>query len=508
MNYLIATVKRTISLIKPILLLLVFAVGTGIFGCKGPNDSKEIENPKQENGETSSLFKEIASKKDPVIEVAGTNEVQKLGDYYAAKTIGILAYQWGYAPIRMEETMRDYITVPNPKPATSYRAPLNQIGWARSLPTSADADMPTANNDTFYLSAVVDLKEPMVLITPDTKDRYYVVDVFDMYQNLISYIGRRTTGTKPGKFAIVPPGWKGVIPKGVTKVITTTTPKVWLWGRLAVKEGENIDELHKLQDQFKLLTQTEFNGGAASKGKYSLPSFPQLAANDSLKFYKKLAFVMAQNPINEVDKGLVGQFEKIGLTPGKFDPSKLNKDQLRGLYDATLEAPLTIIASVKSAAAVVNGWQWVTKLDSFGYDYALRSMIAGPYLGGQGEKEALYPIRYTDSENNELDGKNTYKMTFEKEPPVNAFWSLTMYDANNKLFVKNDLNRYKISKDIKGFVKKADGTFEITISHTKPANTDNWLPAPDGGFYMILRFYQPTDEVLSGKYKIPQVIKQ
>lgn len=497
----IRTIKRIFT---PIVMTIAFSILS--VGCKDKNDSIIKENAEKPTDSTD-LLKQVASKKDPVIEIAGSDEVQKLGDYAAAKTIGILAYQWGYAPVRMEETMREYVKVPNPKPATSYRAPLNQIGWARSLPTAADADMPTANNDTFYLSAVVDLKEPMVLITPDTKDRYYVVDVFDMYQNLISYIGRRTTGTKSGKFAIVPPGWKGAIPKGVTKVITATTPKVWLWGRLAVKDGDNIDELHKLQDQFKLQTQTEFNGGKAN-GNYSLTSFPQLNTKDSLVFYKKLAFAMSQNPISEVDKGLVGQFEKIGLTPGKFDPSKLNKEQLKGLYDATLEAPLTIIASIRSAAAVVNGWQWVTKLDNFGYDYALRSVVAGPYLGGQGEKEALYPIRFADSENNALTGKNTYKITFDKEPPVNAFWSLTMYDANNKLLVKNDLNRYKISNDIKGFVKKADGSFEITISHAKPTNTNNWLPAPDGGFYLILRLYQPTDEVLSGKYKIPQVIKQ
>jgi hypothetical protein len=140
----------------------------------------------------------------------------------------------------MEVTMREYVKVPNPKPATSYRAPLNQIGWARTLPTAGAADLATANNDTFYLSTVVDLKEPMVLITPDTKDRYYVVDVFDMYQNLISYIGRITTVTKPGEFAIVPPGWKGKVPQGVTKVIISSTPKVWLWGRLGVKEGEDM----------------------------------------------------------------------------------------------------------------------------------------------------------------------------------------------------------------------------------------------------------------------------
>ncbi|MBF4515866.1 DUF1254 domain-containing protein [Flavobacterium sp. ANB] len=503
--------KNETIILKKIFRIIVFtfAVSIGLSACKkNDNEPSQIKPENAEQTDGKSLLEQVASKKDPVIEIPGTNEVQDQGDYLAAKTAGILAYQWGYALLRMEESMRSYIDVPKPNSSTSYRAPLNQIGWARALPTDVDADMPTANNDTFYLSAVVDLQQPMVLKTPDTKDRYYVVDVFDMYQNLINYIGRRETGTKPGIFLIVPPNWKGTLPKGISKVISPTTQKVWLWGRLNIKQGDDINQLHALQDQFKLISLSEYNGGAPSKLASSLPPLPQVADKDSLGFYKKLAFVMANNPIPEVDKSLVGQFEKIGLTPGKFDDSKLNKMQRKGLYDATLEAPLTIIASVKSAASVVNGWQWVTKLDNFGYDYALRSMIAGPYLGGQGEKEALYPIRYTDSENNALEGKNTYKISFDKEPPVNAFWSLTMYDANNKLLVKNELNRFKISNDTKGFVKKADGTFEITISNAKPANTNNWLPAPKGGFYLILRLYQPSDEILSGKYKIPQVIKQ
>jgi hypothetical protein len=140
----------------PAIFFTVIAVYFCLSGCKEPTSQSSKENTGQSD---SALLKTVASKKDPVIEIPTTAEVQNLGDYYAAKTAGILAYQWGYALVRMEETMRDYVDVPNPKPATSYRAPLNQMGWARSLPTAADADMPTANNDTYYLSAVVDLKE-------------------------------------------------------------------------------------------------------------------------------------------------------------------------------------------------------------------------------------------------------------------------------------------------------------------------------------------------------------
>lgn len=459
-------------------------------------------------GEQSSILKEVASKTDPVIEMPSNNEIQKLGDYYSAKALGVLAYQWGYALLRMESAMRDYINVPDPKPETSYRAPLNQIGWATKLPMASDKDMPTANNDTFYMSAVVDLSEPYVLETPDTKDRYYVVDVFDMYQNLTNYIGRRTTGTKANTYLLVPPEWKGELPKKYTNVIHTTTQKIWLWGRLAVLSGEDLAPLHALQKEFKLTPLSAKEGTKpTAEVSTSLPKMPALSKSDKLNFYKRLAFAMAENPIFSQDRALVGQFEKIGLTPGKFDESKLNEAQKRGLYDATLEAPLTIIASLQSSSQIVDGWTWVTKLDNFGYDYALRSMIAGPYLGGQGEKEALYPIRYTDSEGKPLDGKNNYKIHFDKEPPVNAFWSLTMYDAQNKLFVDNELNRYKISRETKGFVKNKDGSYDIIVQHKKPQSTDNWLPSPDGAFYMILRLYQPNDEILELKYNLPTVTK-
>ncbi|MEA3433847.1 MAG: DUF1254 domain-containing protein, partial [Campylobacterota bacterium] len=203
-------------------------------------------------GEQSSILKEVASKTDAVIEMPSNNEIQNMGDYYSAKALGVLAYQWGYALLRMESAMRDYIDVPDPKPKTSYRASLNQIGWATKLPMASDKDMPTANNDTFYMSAVVDLTEPYVLETPDTKDRYYVVDVFDMYQNLTNYIGRRTTGTKANTYLLVPPEWKGVLPKNYTNIIHATTQKVWLWGRLAVLSGEDLAPLHALQKEFKL----------------------------------------------------------------------------------------------------------------------------------------------------------------------------------------------------------------------------------------------------------------
>ena len=149
----------------------------------------------------------------------------------------------------------------------------------------------------------------------------------------------------------------------------------------------------------------------------------------------------------------------------------------------------------------------MTGLDSFGFNYPLRAMIAGPYLGGNGEREAMYPIRYIDSDGGTLTGKNSYVIRFKKAPPVGAFWSLTVYNADDKMLIDNPLKRYKLGTDTKGLHVNKDSSFEVPIQHTKPQGefADNWLPAPKDNFYVILRLYQPSDGILSGEYKLPQL---
>ncbi len=466
--------------------------------------SSSMNGQTPEESTLESIRQQIEHQDDPIIGIAPNTEIAKQGYYLDAKTIGTLAYQWGYAMVRMEQAMRDYIEVPNPLPSTSYRAPLNEIGWAKRLPTSKDSDMPTANNDTYYMSAVVDLSEPYILETPDTDDRYYVVNVFDMYHTLTEYIGKRNTGTHAQTIALVPPGWEGTLPSGIDKVVNVRTPKVWLWGRIHVLEEEDVSTVHALQDKFELKTLSEFEGKSLRKTTY-LPEMPEYAVSDTLRFYRYLAFAMTQNPILDEDQALVGQFERIGIIDGSFDESSLNPSQLKGLKDAALEAPLTILSSMYSSSTVINGWNVATKLDNYSFDYGFRSLIAGPYLGGQGEKEAMYPIRFTDSEGEPITGTNTYRIRFEEEPPVNSFWSLTLYKADTKLFCDNELNRYKFSSESKGLKRHADGSFEILIQNEKPDNTDNWLPAPKGGYYLILRLYEPHEDMINLKYELPQM---
>ncbi|MFG6203299.1 DUF1254 domain-containing protein [Pseudomonas retamae] len=439
-----------------------------------------------------------AATPDLLLSTPATPDVVEKGMHADGYSLAISAYNWGYPLVRMERVVREYITVAANKPATSYRAPLNQIGWATALASPSAKDMPTANNDTYYMSAVLDLTEPYVLSVPDTDDRYYVVDVFNMWQELEHYVGRRTTGTQAGKYVLVPPGWTGELPKDA-KRLDVTTRKIWLWGRIQVKQGEDVAPILALQKQFSVVP---LSGKTVNA---TLPALPK--TDDPLGFFTELAAVLKDNPVKPADAALFAQFARIGLTEKGFAPDTLNPATRKGLEAGLKDAPYVAIASLASTSSIRNGWNWVTGLDSFGYNYPLRAMVAGPYLGGQGEREAMYPIRFTDSKNRPLTGASQYQVKLASAPPVNAFWSLTMYDANDKMLVENEINRYKVGTDTPGLKVAADGSITIPISHKKPQgeNAANWLPAPKGGFYVLLRMYQPTEDVLSGKWALPQL---
>lgn len=454
------------------------------------------------SGMTGSIYSLAAEStyQDPVLTLQGSPEVFKKGMDVDGYSSAVMAWSWGYPIVRMEQVVREYTDVPSPKPATSYRAPLNQIGWATELATPAAKDMPTANNDTLYMSAVVQLDEPYVLTVPDLHDRYYVVDVFNMWQELEHYIGRRTTGTKAGKFVFVPPGWKGELPKDAT-VLKVSTNKIWLWGRMRVSQGEDMAPLHALQKDFHL------QSASGKVYKETLQPMPALK-NDGLDFFRQLAFAIKSNPVKPQDMGLFGQFSRFGLTEKGFNADNIAPPIIEGVKRGVQDAPNVAVSTLVSTSEVRQGWSYVKGLDDFGYNYPLRSLVSGPYLGGQGEKEAVYPIRYNDSKGETLDGAKSYTLTLDSEPPVNAFWSITMYDADSKMLVDNALNRYKIGSDTKGLVKGKDGSLKLIISHAKPSDAAaNWLPAPEHNFYLMFRLYQPKDSVMDGSWKLPEVEK-
>jgi len=444
---------------------------------------------------------------DALLTTPITPQILATGNELDAYTLGVQAYVWGYPLVRMERVARQYTIVPTDNPDTSYRAPLDRIGWARDLATSAAKDMPTANNDTFYMSAVVRLDEPFILSVPDTHDRYYVVNVFNMWQELQHYIGRRTTGTSAARYAIVPPGWQGELPAGISR-LDVSTNKVWLWGRLRIAEGEDKDPVLALEQQFKLVPLSQLGKVNEAPPVAPLAPLPSIEGDD-LGFFVQLGAVLRDNAVKPADEALFAQFARIGLSRDGFDPSKLSAERRRGLVRALKDGPLIVISAFTTAAIVRDGWSWAIGLDNFGFNYPLRALVAGPYLGGNGEKEAMYPLRYTDSKDQVLSGEHTYTLKFDRSPPVDAFWSVTVYDAADKLLVANPLERYKVGSDTRGLATAADGSVTVLLRHSAPAGdaAKNWLPTPAGPFYLVLRLYQPRSEVLNGTYQLPQVVR-
>ncbi|MFJ6436891.1 DUF1254 domain-containing protein [Streptomyces sp. NPDC091416] len=435
---------------------------------------------------------------DPLLESVMTPELIADGLECDAYHLGLSAFLWGYPLVRMERVCREYTDVPEPLPASSYRAPLNRIGWATRLATPASRDMPTANYDTLYMSAVVDLDRPCVFTVPDVGDRYYVVNVFNMYQELQHYIGRRTTGTKPGRYVIVPPHWTGDVPSDAVR-LDVTTGRVWLWGRFHVRDGEDLMLVHDLQKRFTL--------DAASTPETRLPALPDIEG-DELGFFTHLGAAMRENPIYPADAALVAQYERIGLTTDGFQPDRLTDRQRHALVRALNDGPAAAQAGFASTAQNRNGWTWVPGMDAFGFDYPRRAVVAGPYLGGNGEREAVYPGGFTDDHGRPLTGEHAYRVRFAGSPPVDAFWSLTLYRAADKMLVENELDRYKIGSDTSGLVHGSDGTLDIVIQHARPAaGTANWLPAPAEPFYLILRLYQPTEAAFDGTWPLPSITR-
>lgn len=428
--------------------------------------------------------------------------------------LGINAYLWGSTLVRMEQIARLYTDVNEEQKKTSYRSEVGKFGHARKLPGPKDLDMPTPNQDTLYSSAILDLGQgPMVLSVPAVKDRYYVINVFDMWHNLIQYVGTRVTGTSANKFLIVPPDWnekeaKNKKLEGLT-IVKSPTSKVWLWGRTQIKNqsSEEYRRVHEIQDQYKLTPLAEYTSGEKVR-LFGLSSRPG-KEGDPLRFFTELGEYLLDNDLNDSQRIQMGQFKKIGITNEGFKKEQLTPKMQDVLLRVLEDGPEIANAQIYNPnhTKIVNGWSYVFGLDNLGDDNALRSLVAHPYLGGQGEKEAMYPVRYKDSKGSRLIGTKEYQLKFTSAPPVKGFWSVTVYDAKTKGLIYNTLKRYSLGSESEIY-KNPDGSFSITISNQVPVGEkkrSNWLAAPTGEFYVITRLYIPSEEILSLKWKLPEL---
>ncbi|SDR64275.1 Uncharacterized conserved protein [Rhizobiales bacterium GAS113] len=439
--------------------------------------------------------------------------VEGLEDFWLAAD----AYIYGYPLVTMEITRRVVTNVAQPE---GTRAPMGQIIKLREYPNASYRDVTAPNADTLYTTAFFDVgQEPWVLSIPDMKDRYYLMPMLDGWTSVFQVPGKRTTGTAAQTYAITGPGWTGTLPTGI-KQYKSPTAIVWLLGRIyCTGTPEDYAAVHALQDQCKLVPLSSYGKPYTPPSGKVDPSIDmktavreQVNRMDAVTYFSLLAELMKTNPPSPADAPALTKYAKIGLVPGKdFDASKLKADFLKRIPQIAFDR-IMIQFKINKAVKDVNGWGVITNTGLYGTDYLMRALITAIGLGANRPQDAVYPTSEKDAEDRNYDGANKYLIHFGKDetPPVEGFWSITMYDGQF-FFVANPINRYSISPR-QNLTYNSDGSLDIYLQKDSPGadKESNWLPAPAGKFILMLRMYWPNENdpsIIDGTWTIPPVKK-
>lgn len=394
----------------------------------------------------------------------------------------------------------------------------NQLHSVARVATPDDTTVQTPNSDTPYSKLGLDLRtEPIVLTVPAMeKDRYFSLQLIDLYTHNYAYVGTRTTGNGGGSYLIAGPDWKGDKPKGVTAVIPTETRLAKVVYRTQLFGPADLENVKKIQAQYKVQPLSEFLGQPAPKPAPAIdfpkpPTVEELKS--SLEVFNTVNFVLRFCPTHPSEKELMERFAKIGVGAGKaIDLAKLSPEVKKAMGEGIADAWKEFAELKKKADA-----REISSGDAFGtreflknnYMYRWMGDVLGIY--GNSKDEAMYPLYFVDADGKKLDasgGRYTLHFPAGQLPPVNAFWSVTMYGLPSYLLVKNPLDRYLINSPMLDQLKKdKDGGITLYVQHESPGKEleSNWLPAPKGPFFLALRLYWPKEEAVSGQWKEPPV---
>jgi hypothetical protein len=429
-----------------------------------------------------------------------------------ARVIAKEAYIYGYPMVDSYRIQHAYfVDTKNPE----YKGPWNQLISFSRVFTPEDKAVQTPNSDTPYSFLGMDLRaEPIVLTVPAIeKDRYFSIQLIDAYTFNFAYIGSRATGNDGGSYLIAGPGWKGEAPKGVKKVIRAETELVLGAYRTQLINAADIDNVKKVQAGYKVQTLSAFLGQPAPKAAPAIDFIAPLTPETqktSLQFFNVLNFVLQYCPTNPSETELMTRFATINVGGGKtFDAAKLSPEMKtameQGMADAWVE--LANLEKKIDAKEVTSGDVFGTR-EYLKNNYLYRMAAAVLGIFGNSKQEAMYPIYTVDDGGQKLDGANRYSVHFApgQLPPVNAFWSLTMYELPASLLSANSINRYLLNSPmLPQFKRDADGGLTLWVQNESPGkdNEANWLPAPKGSFFMVMRLYWPKDAALQGTWTAP-----
>lgn len=457
--------------------------------------------------------KPLAAQPTPAVEVAGKSDWREQYAY----TLGVQAYIFGFPYVYLPSLRWDWVTRPKEANDITPYAPINHFSHVRKLADASYRGGGSPNQDTLYSTAWVDVtKEPVILSHPDMGDRYFAFELAGIDSDNFAYVGKRTTGSKAGSFAIVGPGWKGTLPAGVKTVSPSITPSVLLFARTLIDGPADAKTVNALQDQYTLVPLSLWG-----KKDAVLPASrdvwkPFDPKTDPLAEWRTMNRAMTENPPEARLAKLVELFARIGVGPGQ-DIDKMDEATKRGLARAAVNGRQLIKAAIDSGelGRQVNNWNIPPRtLGRSGLvdDFLLRASIQamGGIISNELE-ETVYFNTTKDGAGQTLDSTKNYTIRFApgQLPKVNAFWSLTMYDPTFN-FTDNALDRYSLGDRSEGLKKDADGGLTFYIQRTSPGKDkeSNWLPSPQSGpFFLILRTYMPGAEIIEQKWAPPAVIQ-
>ena len=447
-----------------------------------------------------------AAPKATALATAAAERANALSAY--SEALAVAAASWGSPLVTMYSLRYNDAVGPHPKAA------VNAIWRMEDISTpelSQEAGYVTPNVNTLYGFGFLNLAaEPIILTVPDSHGRYYMVEIVDFWTNAFAYAGGVATGYKGGKFALVGPGWKGKLPPNV-KRIDSPTRWVLVQPRVHVINRDDLTAARAVLDAIAVQGLAEATGKKpppAPTYHYAAPEFSDpklpvsaLAFKDPLQFWEILAEAMAENPPpNDQVTALLPLFKPLGLAAGKpWDRAKappVVADAL-GKVAKKIGADLALLPS----GGFRNGWVVpAPTIGNFGTDYYNRASTARNGLTANTPREAIYIGGLTGSDGNRLTGANKYAVTFKALPPYvePGFWSLTLYDLANNYTVPNPINRYSLGSDDKTLKLNTDGSLTIYLQKNSPGGEKetNWLPAPAGDYYLILRAYAPGEALI------------
>lgn len=404
-------------------------------------------------------------------------------------------YIYGYPIVGMYELL--YTQVINPQTKLTN---FNEFAHTATVSSPKTSFIPAPNNDTTYSRAWIDLREePVIIKVPNTKDRYYSIQLLDLFTETITNIGRRLTGTEPGKFVIIGPDWVGDLPKN-THIIKSNTPFALAFLRILINNKNDIQEVKDVQTKFKIYKLSQLSNNA-SYDNYNTKDLPTYKNSNYHEFFETLNNILSLIP-------------KLNIEPNIL----LSSNQLKEIPDDILTEACDNAKKIINEGGLKFGessnfWRVARKgIGNYANDYLQRSVVWHKGALANQPEESLYPSTFQDSTGQFLDGNFNYELKFTKNelPPVSQFWSLTMYLFKNAFLVDNEIDRYSIGDRTKRLVYSEDGSLTIYIQNKRPKDENkiaNWLPSPTEKFYMTLRLYGPSEDAICGKWLPPVVTR-